>query len=141
MKRQRRMILLVILSAALIVGIYLFAGRMRPLPGMEGDLEWISVQDNRTNLAVAIELSDGEADALKMKLKALKMKWSGSYVHTFSIENVQFFVDYIVDQKPFHLVLGEPCFAYESAGKAQYPIVQDDAYRRLMEELQSIAEP
>ena len=74
-----------------------------------------------------------------MKLRDLKIEWRGTRVHPFSVDHVQFFIDYIADGKPFHLVLGEPCFAYESAGSAKYFVVQDDAYRRLIDELRNMA--
>ena len=141
MKKRTRNILIMVLSVVLIIGSYLFVRRVRPLPEVDGELVWINVMDNRTDPSVELELTEGEADILSVKLKALKMKWSGGRVYPFSIENVDFFVDYIAGGEPFHLVLGDPCFAYESADQAKYLIVQDDAYRRLMEELRNLAEP
>ena len=97
----------------LVFGIYFYAGRSRSLPGVGDKLECITVKDNRTVSSVDLKLSDNEMDILSLKLKALKIEWNGGRVHPFPVENVQFFVDYVVDGEPVHLVLGEPSFVYE----------------------------
>jgi len=141
MKKHTRTVLLVSLIVVLVAGGFFLARRVCPLPEVDRETVWITVEDNRSDPPVKLELNEGETDVLIMKLNALKMKWSGGRVHPFPVGNVQYFVDYMTDGKPFHLVLGDPCFAYESADRAKYWIVQDDAYRRLMEELRGFAKP
>ena len=137
--KKRTWIMLAVASVIVLAGVLLFLFRVQPLVRAGFDMDFVDVayyvaegQKER------FELTDAQIEELRPYLMDVNMRRRSYNPDHYRTEDVLFEISIVGRDGPWHIVLGDPCFAYESADHANFKIIKDDAYDALIGYLETL---
>ena len=137
--KKRTWIILAVTALIVLAGVLLFLFRVQPLVRAGFDMDFVDVEYHaEKHQWEEIDLTDAQLQELRSYLETVNMRRRSYNPDHYRTEDVLFEISIVGRDGPWHIVLGDPCFAYESADHANFKIIKDDAYDALIRHLETL---
>jgi len=137
--KKRTWMMLAVTAVIVLAGVLMFLFRVQPLVRADFDMDCVDVAYYvAEGQREWCELTDAQIEELRPYLMDVNMRRKSFNPGSFPTKNVIFQILIVGRDGPWHIVLGEPCFANESRDHPRFTIIKDDAYDALIRQLETL---